>query len=140
MLLTSLFVLPAGWWSALTAAGRRSMNRSGHVLVTWWALFIIMQCVLVVLCDLSSSTSPAAPVTLSVLSYVQWCMLWSSLLAFATHISRGAPLDEPSQHHEGKSVAVALSGWLPWRCFRDARRATTMPVRPRVPLGPKVVG
>ena len=105
------------------------MNRSGHVLVMWWALFIIMQRVLIVLCDLSSSTSPAAPVTPSVLSYVQWCMLWSSLLAFTTHISRGAPLDEPSQHHVGKSVTVALSGWLPWRWFRDARRATTVQVR-----------
>ena len=101
------------------------MDRSGHVLVMWWALFVIVQCVLVVLCGLGSSTSSAMPMTTSALLYVPWCTLWASLLALAARVSCGAPLSTPSQSREGQSVAMALCGWLPWRCLHGARQATT---------------
>ena len=124
VLLTSFLALPAGWWSALTAAGRRFMDRSGYVLVVWWALFVVVHCVLAMLCCIGSLARATMLMAPSALHYVPWCMLWSSLLTLATCASCGTPPSATPQRREGHSVMMALCAWLPWLRFHGARQGS----------------
>ena len=99
------------------------MDRSGHVLVVWWALFVVVHCVLAMLCCIGSLARATMLMAPSALHYVPWCMLWSSLLTLATCASCGTPPSAPPQRREGHSVMMALCAWLPWRCFHGARQA-----------------